>query len=212
VFGREHGATVNDILIGAFFLATIAIRDDPTDVGAERSILTSADVRRHLADLGDYSVANLSIAYEVTLSAEPGAGLEDVIGQVTAVTARHKANGLGLGCILFYEDLVTGGLPAVNAFFDEMMAQYSATGQKNPVFSNTGIIEVDDLVPLRGEGGEIVDFTHACYLPTVCRPYGFLMTASTFRDCITIMSGYEEGPYAADTVERFLDLVEGFLP
>ncbi len=211
-FGRDHGATVNDVLIAAFFLAVLAVRDDPEDAGAERPILTSADVRRHLTDPGDYSVANLSIAYEVPLSAERGAHLDDVIGQVTAVTARQKANGLGLGCILFYEDLYAGGLPAVHALFDRTIAGYGATGQKNPVFSNTGIIEADGLVPLRGEEGRSVDITHACYLPTVCRPYGFLMTASTFRNRITLMSGYEEGPYAPETVERFLDLVAGFLP
>jgi NRPS condensation-like uncharacterized protein len=211
-FGRAHGATVNDVLIGAFFLALLAVRNDPSDLGAVRSVLTSADARRHLDDPGDYSVANLSIAYEITLVAGPEAVLGDVIGQVAAVTARSKANGLGLGCILFYEDIFAGGMPAVTAFFDKMVAQYGETGQKNPVFSNTGIIEEEGLVPLRGEEGRTLDLTHACYLPTVCRPYGFLMTASTFRDRITIMSGYEEGPYAAETVEKFLDLVEGFLP
>jgi NRPS condensation-like uncharacterized protein len=211
-FGRAHGATVNDVLIGAFFLALLAVRNDPSDAGAERSILTSADARRHLDDPGAYPVANLSVAYEITLSADPETRLDDLIGQVAAVTARQKADGLGLGCILFYEEIFAAGMPAVTAFFDGMVGRYDTTAQKNPVFSNTGIIGEEGIVPLRGEEGQTLDLTRACYLPTVCRPYGSLLTASTYRDRITIMSGYEEGPYATDTVERFLDIVEGFLP
>ncbi|WP_298667061.1 condensation protein, partial [uncultured Methanofollis sp.] len=90
-FGKKHGATVNDVMIAAFFLALLKSRDDPADRNAPRSLLTSADLRRFL----DHAVPpmNLSIAYDVTLTAGEGAGLEDVIDQVTAATRRRKANG-----------------------------------------------------------------------------------------------------------------------
>jgi NRPS condensation-like uncharacterized protein len=209
-FGRKHSATVNDIMIAAFFLAVLKSRDDPADRGAPRSILTSADLRRHL----DHPVPpmNLSIAYDVTLTAGEGAGLEDVIDQVTAETRRRKANGLGLGCILFYDGIYAGGIPAVDDFFDGMRQRYEETALKNPVFSNIGVLDADGVLPLEGKDGRPLDLRCACILPCVCWPYGFLMSLSTFRDAMTIVSAYEEGPYSREKVEDFLDYVVEYLP
>ncbi|WP_067047976.1 condensation protein [Methanofollis ethanolicus] len=209
-FGRKHGATVNDIMIAAFFLAVLKSRDDPADRGAPRSILTSADLRRHL----DRPVPpmNLSVAYDITLTAGEGAGLEDVIDQVTAATRRRKANGLGLGCILFYDEIYAGGVPAVDGFFDGMIQRYGEAGLKNPVFSNIGVLDEGIVLPLEGRDGRPLDLRRACILPCVCWPYGFLMSLSTFRESMTIVSAYEEGPYSRETVEEFLDFVVEYLP
>ncbi|WP_342679739.1 condensation protein [Methanofollis sp. UBA420] len=208
-FGKKHGATVNDIMIGAFFLAVLKTRADPADRNAPRSILTSADLRRHL----DRPVPpmNLSVAYDITLTAGEGAGLEDVIDQVTAATRRRKANGLGLGCILFYDEIYAGGVPAVEGFFDGMMQRYEEAGLKNPVFSNIGVLDAGDVLPLEGKDGRPLDLRSACLLPCVCWPYGFLMSLSTFRESMTIVSAYEEGPYSRETVEEFLDSVVEYL-
>ncbi|MDN7023821.1 condensation protein [Methanoculleus sp. FWC-SCC1] len=211
--GRRHGATVNDVLIGAFFLALMRIRRDPSDPGSPRSILTSADLRRHLGDLDACPPMNLSVAFDLPLVLPgEGAGLADIIGDVAAATARRKAENLGLGCILFYEDLMAGGMPAVEAFFDTMLERYQSSGQKNPVFSNLGIIDPDEYLPVPGKAGADLGLCDVRYLPCVCRPYGFLMTAATFRGRMTLTAAYEEGPYAAATVERFLAYVDAYLP
>ena len=216
-FGKEHGATINDIMIAAFFLAFRKIRNDPADNNAPRSLLTSADLRHFIheaADADGFPPMNLSIAYEVTLTAGEDAHLKDVIGQVTAATNQRKAAGLGtgLGCILFYEDVCRGGMPAVRAFFDAMMEGYETTGQKNPVFSNLGIFREEDFLPFVGGDARPLRLRDVCLLPCVCWPYGFLMCLSTFCDAMRIVVAYEEGPYAGETVERFLALVDGYLP
>lgn len=227
-FGKEHGATINDIMIGAFFLAFQKVRNDPADHDQPRSLLTSADLRRPLVQSGvaDRPAAayaadetgaslpmNLSVAYEVTVTAGEDARLEDVICQVTAVTKKRKAEGLamGLGCILFYEEICRGGMPAVRQFFDAMMQGYETNGQKNPVFSNVGIFREEDFLPPEGINGHPLRLRDVCLLPCVCWPYGFLMALSTFRDAMTIVVAYEEGPYSRETVEEFLALVDGYL-
>lgn len=209
-FGKKHGATVNDVMIAAFFLAVLKSRDDPADRNAPRAILTSADLRRHL----DRPVPpmNLSIAYDITLTAGEGAGLEEVIGQVTAETRRRKENGLGLGCILFYNEIYAGGMAAVDEFFAGMKRRYEGTGLKNPVFSNIGVLDEGVVLPLEGKDGRPLDLRGACILPCVCWPYGFLMSLSTFRESMTIVSAYEEGPYSREKVEDFLDYVVECLP
>ncbi|MCM2466867.1 condensation domain-containing protein [Methanoculleus oceani] len=212
-FGREHGATVNDVLIGAFFLAFQKIRNDPSDREEPRSFLTSADLRRRYPGLyEDCPLTNLSIAYEVTLFAGEGAQLEDIIARVTAITARKKAGSLGLAAILFYEEIMTGGMPAVRAFFDDMIERYRTSGMKNPVFSNLGVFDPGDYLPVPGKDGTELGLLDVRYLPCVCWPYGFLVIVSTFRDCLTIATAYEEGPYSTAVVERFLEYVDGYLP
>lgn len=215
-FGKEHGATINDVMIGAFFLAFKKIRNDPADIDAPRSLLTSADLRRFVGETNEgYCLPmNLSVAFEVTLTAGEDARLEDVIGQVTAATNQRKAEGpaLGLGCILFYEEICRGGMPAVGQFFDAMMQGYETNGQKNPVFSNIGIFREEDFLPLTGTAGRPVSLTDVCLLPCVCWPYGFLMCLSTFRDAMRIVVAYEEGPYSQKTIEWFLAYVDGYLP
>ncbi|MDD4251509.1 MAG: condensation domain-containing protein [Methanoculleus horonobensis] len=212
-FGRGHGATVNDVLIAAFFLAFQKIRGEFSDRGEPRSLLTSADLRRRYPGLYEDAVlTNLSIAYEVTLSAGEGARLEDVIGRVTAITTRRKASSLGVAAILFYEEIMAGGMPAVRMFFDEMIERYETSGQKNPVFSNLGVFDPGDYLPIPGKGGAALDIREIQYLPCACWPYGFLMIASTFRDRLTLATAYEEGPYSTAVVERFLEYVDEHLP
>ncbi len=212
-FGKLHGATVNDVLIGAYFLALLRVRGNPSDRGAPLSLLTSADLRRkHPGCHGEGLPMNLSIAYEITLSAEVRAELADVIDQVTAITTHRKAGNLGLAAILFYEEILAGGMPAVRAFYDGMLGRYQASGQKNPVFSNLGVFDPGDYLPVPGKDGAALDIQDIQYLPCTCWPYGFLLLASTFRGRLTIMTAYEEGPYSTAVVEQFLEYVDEYLP
>jgi len=212
-FGREHGATVNDVLLGAYFLALLKIRSDPSDRGAPRSVLTSADLRRqHPGIHGTDLSTNLSIAYEVTLLTGEETRLPEFVRRIAGITARRKAGSFGLASILFYERIMAGGLPALQAFFDGMVERYLESGLKNPVFSNLGIFDPGHYLPVPGKNGTTLDLLDVQYLPCVCWPYGFLMTASTFRGRLTVMTAYEEGPYATATVERFLDYMSELLP
>ncbi|MCC7556606.1 MAG: condensation protein [Methanoculleus marisnigri] len=212
-FGKEHGATVNDVLIGAFFLAFQKIRGEHADREEPRSLLTSADLRRRYPGLyEDAPLTNLSIAYEVTLSSGEGGRLEDIIGRVTAITARRKVGSPGIAAILFYEEIMAGGMPAVRTFFDGMIERYRTSGNKNPVFSNLGVFDPGDYLPIPGKGGAALDIQDIQYHPCTCWPYGFLLIASTFRDRLTLATAYEEGPYSTAVVERFLEYADGYLP
>jgi NRPS condensation-like uncharacterized protein len=211
-FAKEHGATVNDALIGAYFLAFLRVRDDPADRDAPRGILTSADMRRSLPDPDACPPMNLSIAFELTLSVPEGTGLAEIIGDIAAETTLCKAGAFDAGCILFYEDLHARGVAAVDAFFDEMADSYMSSGLKSPVFSNLGIIDEDDFLPVPGPDGAALGLRDARIVPCVCWPCGFLTVASTFRGRLTLATAYEEGPYSAATVERFLGSMDESLP
>ncbi|WAI02031.1 hypothetical protein [Methanogenium organophilum] len=96
--------------------------------------------------------------------------------------------------------------------FYAMMQGYETTGQKNPVFSFIGIFREEDFLPLAGTDARPLCLCDVCLFPCICWPYGFLMCLSTFRDAMTIVAAYEEGPYSRETVERFLNYMDGYLP
>jgi len=83
---------------------------------------------------------------------------------------------------------------------------------KNPVFSNLGVFDPGDYLPVPGKDGAALDIQDIQYLPCTCWPYGFLLLVSTFRGRLTIMTAYEEGPYSTAVVERFLEYVDEYLP
>ncbi len=210
--GKEYGGTVNDVLIAAFFLAFLAIRDDPSDRGAPRGILTSADMRRLLPENERLPPMNLSVAFELTLEAGPGATLRDILPSVISSMKSRKDGRIGPGCIHFYDEIYAGGMDAVEAFFDGMLTRYRTDGEKNPVFANLGIISPEDYLPMPGKEGCALSLERFHFIPCICWPNGFLVTAYTFRGELTIMTAYEEGPYSTGMVERFLEYMDGYLP
>lgn len=211
-FGREYGATVNDIVAGAFFLALLKINSCESPVSSKKSILTSADIRRYYGREKEKNPQNLSIAYEMSLIADKNYELKDIIGQITEISKEKKSGDMGLACIAFYEEIFTGGIKKVLDFFNIMMGGYEKSNYKNPVFSNTGIIDPECFIPENGRNKKNPEIINALFLPVICWPPGFLMTVSTFKDSITILSGYEEGPYSKDTVETFLKYIDDYLP
>ena len=211
-FGKKYGATVNDVLIAANILALMEVRDDSSDRNALRGVLTSADMRRHLPDNPDYSVENLSVAYMVEISLEAGAGMTEAVQKVAAITSDKKSGAFGLFDIQFYENLYEQGLDSIRNFFKLIHSGYDTNSLKNPVFSNIGIIDERRYNPGRGRDGVKLNVESVLFLPVICRPLGFLLSASTWRGSLSVQCGYEEGPYSAETVEKFLDCIDRLLP
>lgn len=211
-FGKRYGATVNDVLIAAYILALIELRDDPSDRDNLRGVLASADMRRHLPDAGDYSVENLSVAYMIEIVAGAGEGMEEAVKKVAEITGEKKSGAFGVFDIKFYEDLCSQGLDAIRDFFSEIHSGYDTTSLKNPVFSNIGIIDEGRFDPGFGPDGSPVTVESAIFLPVICWPPGFLATASTWKGTLSIQCGYEDGPFSAGTIEKFLGLIDGLLP
>jgi len=211
-FGKRYGATVNDVLIAAYILALIELRDDPSDLNDLRGVLTSADMRRHLPGVGDYSVENLSVAYMIEIVAGDGNSMKEAVKKVAEITGEKKSGAFGVFDIKFYEDLCSQGLDAIRDFFSEIHSGYDTTSFKNPVFSNIGIIDCDRFEPGFGSDGSPLSVGSAIFLPVICWPLGFLATASTWKGSLSIQCGYEDGPYSSGTIEKFLDLIDRLLP
>lgn len=155
---------------------------------------------------------NYSIAFEIQLRIFEGAGLSDIIGNVTTELKYRKEGGLGPSSFTLFEDLHKNGISAVRTFFEGMNSKYESTGLKNPVLSNIGVIDLDWFNPQRKIDSHVLTLTDAWIIPCVSWPYCFLTVASTCNNRLTLIIGYEEGPYSKDTIEKFLKLMDVLLP
>lgn len=211
-YGRDHGARVNDILVAAFFLSMIRIRDNPDDHGSFRGLLTTADMRRLLSESDLIYPMNYSVAFEIQLRMNEGDGLSDIIREVVEVLRSRVDGGLGPSCFTLFEDMHRKGMQEVQSFLSGMSARYASTGQKNPVLSNIGVINLKWLNPFGEKDGDSLTLKDAWLIPCVCWPYCFLTVASTCNDRLTLMVAYEEGPYSTEKIEKFLRLMDSCLP
>jgi len=155
---------------------------------------------------------NLSTAYEVTISMREGAGLEDIIGPVTTITSRRKAERPGLATILFYEGIMAGGMQRCGrSSMTWWSATYRPATKTRSLQTSAYSIPKTTCPSLAGMGRRSALWTSSTS-PASAGLTGFLMTASTFRGRLTITAAYEEGPYAPAMMDRFLGYVDGYLP
>jgi NRPS condensation-like uncharacterized protein len=209
---RRYGGTVNDLLIAVFFLAFCKVRDDPVDDNRKNAILTSVDLRRYIPDIENCSPANLSAAYEISAVTNRYFGIGDILPGIIAATKERKNNYLGLGSVLFYRNLYNEGIPRIKEFFDGMISSYRDSDLKNPVLSNIGVISGEKFSNIPGKNGTLLSPEDLCFLPVVCYPPGFLLTASTFNGVLSVFTGYESGPYDESDINRFLETFDDLFP
>lgn len=201
---RSRGMTVNDVLLSAFFLSVS--REILHEEGREYPVLVSADLRRLAPTVPTPAVANLSVAFDVRLSDD------GPLSPAAHAAITHRAMGekkrlrAPLGAAIRLEEMFAGGFSRVRALLEERrMASLSGNYPRNPFFSNAGVIP-----------GECADFgdiaaRHAYLLPPVEYPPGFSVAASTYRDTLTLASGFCADGVAAAMVERVLSGMEGCL-
>ena len=195
--GRPIGATLNDILVSAFFRAQAKTGNwDGTD---NLRITTTIDMRRYLDGEQASSVANLSLSlnYWPDLGKDLGSDFMDTLKKVTTATRERKERRVGLDIFAFVWPMVRyvpHGL-AMRLVRNQMNKEYKR-GNWPDTFTNMGPINPAD-----------VTFddkpTAARLLPPPLYPPYFVLGASGYVDTLTLTTcGFTR---QKDLCERFLD-------
>ena len=198
------GVTVNDVLLSAFTLALAEsvpeLRENPLPV------LTSLDLRRYLSPDSFPSLANLSVAFELPVMAEPGVSLSTVIHRVHAAMDERKRGHAGIGAAERLCRDFSGGYGTMKRYLQNLEGETrEGRREKNPFFSNLGVIpeSVLDYGPIPVEG--------AWMLPPVEYPPGFGLAASTCRGSLSLATGYCNRALPENEVSAILDRMEVLL-
>lgn len=193
--GKKHGATVNDMLLAAYFYSLYELAGYPESDSV--TISCAIDLRRHIKDVSKEGLTNHTAFMQCNI---PKRGKD--IFQTLAYAKRSAER--------FKKDKFMGlyGLPLLKTAYS--LLPYNASeeiikiGYSNPLLamSNIGILEADKLAL---EGHQPYDgyMTGAVkYKPYV------LLSATSLNNTLTMSMCVRGNDKDRETVERFFDLYE----
>jgi NRPS condensation-like uncharacterized protein len=201
-FGRQHSATVNDLMIAAFYRALLNI--ESWDGSAALRIQTTVDLRRHYLPSGRAEgICNLSTYEHINLGHEPGSDFGETLTRVSAITRRKKAGWIGLSelCTVPLAGLAPYGLlvqACRKLLHDRLASRNYPSG-----LTNLGKIAPEGVVfdgqPARG-----------WVLPPVVYPPVLYIGFSGYESTLTLSAG---APIAArECIENFFTQMLEALP
>jgi len=203
-YGRQHQASVNDIILTAFYRALFEIVDPP--VGIPLPVQVLIDLRRYLP-LGESSlIRNCLGALYPSITREPGESFDETLTRIREVTKAIKADNPGLGEPLYLGLLFKLGFGLAKRISDKIMERLIKSGKLHPLLSNLRIIDERQL-----DFGD-AEVTDAFVLSLVDYPPHFMLAVSTYRDTMTFTVGFCNATTQRPVIERFFELFQSELP
>ncbi len=205
--GRARGATINDVLLAAYFRALITLFDPPA--GEPLPVQVPVDMRRYLPSKAADAICNLSSAIWPAITKESAASFDSALAAVTQATTLLKDREPGIGAALFVDRVFSR--PYVEAVDGATQAMALGGGRSHPYLSNLGVLMLDD----DGDGAQLfgdLPVADAFLVSPALYPPAFMLGVSTFAETLTLTVGHPADPGTAALVERFLDLVVTDLP
>jgi NRPS condensation-like uncharacterized protein len=196
-WARQRGATVNDALTAAYFRACAALLDMPP--GAKAPIGQSCELRKYLPDGTRTALANISSVWYLHLPGpEPGETFEQTLSRVVECSRAWKASDPGFRTAA----QMSAAEPVLRLLGYGILAKQAQNprrdaGKGSPTMTNLGVLAEERLdygVPLRD----------AFLTGPVTTSYGCLLTVSTFRDELSLSSGFLDGVIDPPLVAQLL--------
>jgi NRPS condensation-like uncharacterized protein len=196
------GLTINDILLSSY-IHTLA-ESFPDGAGNDLAVLTSQDLRRYLSPDSYPTLANLSVAFEVPFTANPGTSWEATVEEVHRAMAERKSGHAGIGAAERLCRDFSAGYHAVKRQLSLLERETLKKGlPKKPFFSNMGVIPEGVLA----FGQPRV--TESFMLPPIEYPPGFGIAACTSRGSLILSCGFCDEALPAEWVTGFLEKMRG---
>ena len=193
--GKEMGATVNEMLLAAYFYSVYELAGYPT---SDQLMISSAiDLRRHMETVADKGFTNHTAWMQCAIP-ERGRDIFETVQYVVRSSNRFKKDKfMGLY-----------GLPLLN--FGYSILPHAASeeiikiGYSNPymAMSNIGIIKGDTLSLCGNEPTDAFMSGAVKYKPFV------LLTATTYKNVITLSMCVRGNDKDKEIVNNFFDLME----
>lgn len=206
-YSRAKGATINDLILTAYFRAMSSmgqcIYDEPMEISV------TIDLRRYLPDRRTDGIRNFSGSEMVRLTLLPGESYNETLARIVPLMNEIKNNRPGLQSTIGLERLEKMPLCSTIDYYKMVSKWPTVCGDKcAPVLSNLGYISGD----LLKFGDSTV--TDAYIIPPVVQAPGFLLLVSTYNGIMTLAAGYYENSVQDKQIEVLIEkirdeLVEG---
>jgi NRPS condensation-like uncharacterized protein len=200
---KPYSATINDILIAALFSSLHDLHD--CTPGERLPVQFTVDLRRYLWPGRQAQVANLSSSTHVWLHKNPGEHFTQTLRKTHLALADIKQKYPGMGAAIILEFFFKLGFRRTVQAMQKVFAESLVTGMGNPLLINTGLI---DCRRLNFGSSKVMN---ACLIgPSLLVP-GLTITASGFRDQLTLSSGFNRTSTRPDYLAQVLDNMTGCL-
>ena len=206
--GKLRGATINDLILTAYYRAMFEISD--SIYGVPMDISSTIDLRRYLPDQKTEAIRNFSGGFKTRIARVMDEPFERTLSRVVHVMNKIKKGHPGLQNAMGGECVEKMSFSQILAYFkglsqaSEMASLYSASSGNIccPGLSNLGFIS-KSLIKF---GKSVV--TEAYIVPPVVRAPGFLLLACTYNDVLTLEAGYYKDSIRRKDIEGLLNKIK----
>jgi len=194
---RERRATLNDILMAAFFRAQAKVGD--WDSKSQLRLYYTADLRRYIPGGRGEAVCNMSALEFMRLRADPKDDFNATLDRVVRLTRRQKSSWIGLGdyvAVIPFSLLLP--FHVIKKTFDNFVR--FAIEKKN--WSNS----LTNMGPIPAENVRFDKAPRmARLLPPIAKPPHVLVAVSGYNGALTLSAAFAYPDDQADIIERLLD-------
>lgn len=203
-YAKERGATINDLILTAYYRAMFKMTQPPYGIPMDMGL--TVDLRRYLPDNKAEAIRNFSGGIILSIARLMGEPFEGTLSRVKSFMSFKKDQNPG------YQS--TTGAERAEKFnfryflaFSKFMSRYSEMSSQNchycsPGLSNVGIISKSLL-----KFGENV-VTEAYFIPPVVRAPGLMLVASSYNGIMTLATGYYKGSVNRNHLEKLLNKIK----
>lgn len=199
-YSKEKGATVNDLILTAFYRALPEISQPIYN--EEMDIAITVDLRRYLPNQKTEAIRNFSGSEVASLCLLPDEPFSQTLSRVMNETNRIKNSRPGLQSAIGLERLE-------RMVFSDTLSYYNSISQLArqcidkcaPVLSNVGVL-ADGLLKF----GDVTA-VDAYMVPHAVHSPGLLLLASTYNDTLTLSSAIYEDNIKYEDIQKLINKV-----
>lgn len=202
-YAKKRGATVNDVILTAFFRALFEmVKPYP---GVLMELLLTVDLRRYLPGGKADAMCNLSGVASTRIARVYMESFEATLLRVVSDMKNVKRNRPGIYSAIAFEFLAGLSYREVLNIIDVGRQQSIYSRKCSPALSNLGVISRSPL-----QFGDIVVRDAYLFSPAFYAP-GFMLVTGTYNQVLTLTVSYYEPNINRVDVEQLLSLVSADL-
>lgn len=204
LFAKANNATINDLILTAYYRAMIKATSPKAEEIMEIPI--TIDLRRYLPDHKTESIRNFSGSEFTRLAVIPDETFSETLARVVPMMNDIKSSRPGLQSAIGLERVEKMTFSETVSYY-KLVAQwpYYCSDKCSPVLSNLGVMS-DNLLKF----GKMA-VTDAYIVPPTVRAPGLLLMVSTYNGIMTLSAGYYEASMPAGVVEALLHSIKNEL-
>ncbi len=202
-YGKERGATINDLILAAIYRAMFKLSQPPH--GVPMDIGLTIDLRRYLPDNKAEAIRNFSGGIVLRMARIMGEPFEETLSRIVALMNRKKSRNPGYQCATGAERAEMLNFHLFLSY-SKFLSRLSDVMTQHCFFCSPGLSNVGIISRSLMKFGENT-VTDAYIIPPVIHVPGLMLVASSYNGILTFAVGYYQGSIHRQYLEKLLNKI-----